>query len=149
MLWLPFAHRQGIWGPNGMLACAYLNDHVRLLKHYHVKCLMPALCLPLEFAYQIIPDPELSYTFLRRRHPVGVQTWLHLLKTFYRVWIPLPRIHPEHKVVQKTHKHRLTRRVFPCLVYLLNTSTELQHGTQLRWKACLCIISHVWHSISY
>ena len=32
-------------------------------------------------------------------------------------------------MVQKTHKHRLTRRVFPCLFYLLNTSIELQHGT--------------------
>ena len=32
-------------------------------------------------------------------------------------------------MVQKIHKHRLTRRVFPCLFYLLNTSTELQHGT--------------------
>ena len=52
----------------------------------------PALFLPPEFAYQSIPDPELSYIFLRRWHPVGVQTWLHLLKTFYRVWIPLPRI---------------------------------------------------------
>ena len=74
-----------ISGPNGLLACAYLNDHVRLLKRYHVKCLMPALFLPPEFAYQSIPDPELSYTFLRRWHPVGVQTWLHLLKTVYRV----------------------------------------------------------------
>ena len=36
-----------------------------------------------------------------------------------------------HKMVQNTHKHRLTRRVFPCLFYLLNTSTELQHGTPL------------------
>ena len=37
-------------------------------------------------------------------------------------------------MVQKTHKHRLTRRVFPCLFYLLNTSTELQHGTPLDEK---------------
>ena len=36
---------------------------------------MPVLFLPPEFAYQSIPDPELSYTFLRRWHPVGVQTW--------------------------------------------------------------------------
>ena len=92
MLWLPFAHRQGIWGPNGLLACAYLTDHVRLLKRYHVKCLTPALFLPPKFACQSIPDPELSYIFLRRWHPVGVQTWLHHLKTFYRVWIPLPRV---------------------------------------------------------
>ena len=28
--------------------------------------------------------------------------------------------------MQKTHKHWLTRRVFPCLFYLLNTSTNLQ-----------------------
>ena len=47
-----------------LLACAYLNDHVRLLEHYHVECLMPALFLPPEFAYQSIPDPKLSYTFL-------------------------------------------------------------------------------------
>ena len=52
-----------------LLACAYLNDHVRLLKRYHVKCLMPTLFLPPEFAYQSIPDTELSYTFLRRWHP--------------------------------------------------------------------------------
>ena len=31
-------------------------------------------------------------------------------------------------MVQKTHKHQLTRRVFLCLFYLLNTSTKLQHG---------------------
>ena len=30
-------------------------------------------------------------------------------------------------MVQKTHKHRLTRHLFPCMFYLLNTSTELQH----------------------
>ena len=79
-------------GTQQLLACAYLNDHVRLLKCYHVKCLMPVLFLPPEFAYQSISDPELSYTFLRRWHPAGVQTSLHLLKTFYRVWIPLPRL---------------------------------------------------------
>ena len=71
MLWLLSVDREGIWGPGGLLACAYLNDHVRLLKRYHVKCLMPALFLPLGFAYQSIPDPELPYTFLRRWHPVG------------------------------------------------------------------------------
>ena len=49
MLWLPFARRYGIWGPNGLLA--YLNDHVRLWKCYHVKCLMPALFLHPEFVY--------------------------------------------------------------------------------------------------
>ena len=118
-------------GTQRLLACVYLNDHVRLLKRYHVKCLMPALFLPPEFAHQSIPDPELPYTFHRQWHPVGVQPWLHLLKMFYCVWIPLPRIKPEHKMVQKTPKHRLTRRVFPCLFYLLNTSTELQHSTQL------------------
>ena len=42
------------------------NDHVRLLKRYHVKCLMPALFLPPEFAYQSIPDIELSYAFHHR-----------------------------------------------------------------------------------
>ena len=83
---------KGFWGPSSLLACTYLNDHVRLLKHYHVKCLMPALFLPPEFTYQSIPDPELSCTFLCRLHPVGVQTWLQLLKTFYYIWIPLPRI---------------------------------------------------------
>ena len=72
-------------GTQRTVACAYLNDHVRLLKRYYVKCLMPALFLPPKFVYQSIPDPKLSYTFLRRWHPVGVQTWLHLLKTFYRV----------------------------------------------------------------
>ena len=35
---------------------------------------------------------RISYTFFRRWHQVGVQTWLHLLKTFYHVWIPLPKI---------------------------------------------------------
>ena len=55
-------------------ACAYLNDHVRMLKRYHGS-LMPALFLPSEFTYQSIADPELSYTFLRRWNPVGVQTW--------------------------------------------------------------------------
>ena len=64
LFWLPFAHRQGIWGPNGQLACAYLSDHVRLLKRYHVKCLIPALFLSPEFAYQSIPDPE-----------QGMKTW--------------------------------------------------------------------------
>ena len=38
-------------------------------------------------------------------------------------------------MVQKTHKHRLIRRVFPCLFYILYTSTELQHGTQLEMKS--------------
>ena len=47
------------WGPNGLLVCAYLNDHLRLLRCYHVKCRMPALFLPPEFAYQNIPDPDL------------------------------------------------------------------------------------------
>ena len=42
--------------------------------------LMPALFLPPEFTHQSIPDPELSFTFLRRWHPVGVQIYLHLLK---------------------------------------------------------------------
>ena len=87
------------------------NDYIRLLKHYHVKCLP-------EFAYQSLPDPELCYTFLRRWDQMGVRTLLHLLKTFYLIWIPLPRILPEYKMVQKTHKHRLTRRVIPCLFYL-------------------------------
>ena len=66
------------------------KNHVRLLKRYHVKCLMPALFLLPEFAYQSISDPDFFYTFLRRLQPVGVQTLLHLLKTFYRVGIPYP-----------------------------------------------------------
>ena len=57
-----------------------------------VPCEMPSACAISSTWIQSIPDPELSYTFLRRWHPVGVQTWLHLLKTLYRVWIPLPRI---------------------------------------------------------
>ena len=41
-------------------------------------------------------------------------------------------------MVQKTHKLRLTRRVCPCLFYLLpNYSTVLN----FRWKACLCVTS--------
>ena len=95
---------------------------------------MPALFLPPEFAYQSIPDTELSYTFLPRWHPVDVQTWLHLLKTFYRVWIPQPRIKLVHTMVQKTRKHWSIRNVFPYLFSLSNTSTELQHGTQLLAK---------------
>ena len=38
-----------------------------------------------EFAYHSIPDPEVSYTLFRRWRPEGVQTWLNLLKAFYRV----------------------------------------------------------------
>ena len=50
---------------------------------------MPALFLPPEFAYQSIPDPELSYTFLRW-HPVGVQTWLPVLVLlFIALWFIL------------------------------------------------------------
>ena len=90
--WCSGCHLLIAKGLNGLLACAYLNDQVRLLKRYHVKCLMPALFLPPELAYQSIPDPNLSYTVLLRWHPVGVQTWYHLLKTFHRVWIPLPRV---------------------------------------------------------
>ena len=85
MLWLPFAHRWGIWGPIGLLACAYLNDHVRLLKRYHVKCLMPALFLPPEFAYRI-PN------FLTHFFVSGIQWASRPGFIFYRVWIPLPRI---------------------------------------------------------
>ena len=43
------------WGPNQLLACAYLNNHVRLLKCYHVKCLMPALFLSPIIVY-LIPN---------------------------------------------------------------------------------------------
>ena len=32
---------------------------------------MPALFFPPEDAYQSVQDPELSYTFLRRWHPMG------------------------------------------------------------------------------
>ena len=51
----------------------------KIIKRYHVKCLMPALFLLPAFANQSIPDPKLSVTFLRWWHPVGVHTWLHLL----------------------------------------------------------------------
>ena len=51
-----------------------INEHVRLFKGFRMKCLMPALFLPPEFAYQRIPDPELSYTFIRRWHSVAVQS---------------------------------------------------------------------------
>ena len=37
----------------------------------------------------------------------------------------------------KTHKHWSTRNVFPDLFSLSNTSTELQHGTQLLTKSLL------------
>ena len=37
-------------------------------------------------------------------------------------------------MVQKTHKHWSTRNVFPDLFAISNTSTELQHGTQLLIK---------------
>ena len=61
----------GGWGPNGLLTCASLDDHIRLLKRYHVKCLMPVLFFPPEFANQSIPDSEHSYTCLRRGHQVA------------------------------------------------------------------------------
>ena len=37
-------------------------------------------------------------------------------------------------MVQKTHKHWSARYVFPDLFSLSNTSTELQHGTQLLFE---------------
>ena len=85
-----FAHRKGILGPKGLLSCTYLNDHVRLWKRDYSKCPMPVLFIPPEFAYQSLPDPELSYTFLRLWHPAGVQTGVHLLKTFIPALFPYP-----------------------------------------------------------
>ena len=43
---------------------------------------------------------------------MDVKIWFHFVKTFYLVCIPLPTIQPEHKMVQKTHKHLLSRRIF-------------------------------------
>ena len=91
---------------------------------------MPAPFLPPEFADQSIPGPKLSSTFLRRWHPVSVQTWLHLLKTFYRVWIPLPRIYSEHQMMQKTHKHRLTLRNFlACFTFYIQVPNKARYST--------------------
>ena len=67
---------------------------------------MPVLFLPPGFAFQSLPDPELSYTFLRRWHPVGVQTWLHNLKSRQKHPQKLtqlsPRSYPRHLVGKGT-----------------------------------------------
>ena len=69
---------------------------------------------------------------------MGVQTWFRLLKTFYRFEFPNPEfLKLVHTMVQKTHKHWSTRNVFPDLFSLSNTSTELQHGTQLLTESFL------------
>ena len=79
---------------------------------------MPALFLPPDFAYQSIPDPALSSSMASGGRPDLASSSKDILS---------PLNSPTQN--QKTPKHRLTRRAFSCLFYLLNTSTELQHGT--------------------
>lgn len=80
MLWLPFAYREEILETQRDVSLRIPKRSRKIGKTLPYE--MPAPFLPPEFAYKSISDPELCYTFLRRRHPVGVQTWLHHLKSF-------------------------------------------------------------------
>lgn len=73
-LWDQFAHHQIILGTNGLLACrAYINGHVRLSKRYHVKCLVSALFLSPESAFQSIPDTFVTHFFVAHFFVGGIQ----------------------------------------------------------------------------
>ena len=79
---------------------------------------MTALFLPPKFAYQSIPDPELFLHFSSLEASSGRPDRTSSSKDV------LPRLNSPtqnlsgHKMVQKTHKHRLTRRIFLSLFYL-------------------------------
>ena len=80
---------------------------------------------------------------------MGVQTWIRLLKKFYCVWIPQPRLltcvrwcrRPIN--IGQLAMYFLT--CFPFQIQVPNYSSVLNFWR----KAYFCIASHVWHSLSY
>lgn len=122
----------------------YLNHHVRLLEHCHVKCLILLLSLPM--AYQSIPEPKISVTFLCGGHPVSIHTRLHL------PCFPEPELSLHTSWCRRpTNISELIMYIFLCMFYLLNKSTCKNNRNVLNfiWKAHICITIHDWHSIAY